>query len=637
MGTLYKTSNRAAGPGRVRRARRDRHDRDDDRVRRRPSVRRRAVPDRCAARRRSPRARSPGSTRSSGATPISSPRTSRRSMASACARSSSSSSTATLDPATLTSGTAGLVDRPTATAIAMDWHYDADRHVLAGSPPSGQRAARRHAYAAYVDDGGHRHGGRRSALRARAIVRSPARAGGRPPMRSRALQRDDVVGARGVHHAARDRTARRRARRDGSAARPTLAFADPAIIFRRRRARFAARPRDARHRRSARRPRALGQRQPDRHGARSRRRRRHRHDDRRAVSSRRHRHRRPRGQDVRARRRGRPVAHRHIPITFILPAAPPPADRLSGRDLRPRPRREPRSAARRSPSRSRRRASRSSASTWSATARATTRPTTSTTSANQLPQFSGDAAMRDGFGDTTGLATSSTSSRASSSVVGRARHDPPVGARSRRASSQLVHARRIWICPRSVRTRSSTRRTSRTWANRSAPSSAPCSRRSSPTSICSCSTSRAAASSITCSPNSAEIGSLALPLIESIYGPQLPLDRWNPQIGLMQAVIDGADPLTYAPHVLARSLRERRPAQRRVPRGRRRSGAVEHRHRRARARARPRRADARPRATDRARGARVAGGRQSRRPRPRSSSSTRPRRTARTGAASTAR
>ncbi|MEO8552442.1 MAG: alpha/beta fold hydrolase, partial [Kofleriaceae bacterium] len=51
-------------------------------------------------------------------------------------------------------------------------------------------------------------------------------------------------------------------------------------------------------------------------------------------------------------------------------------------------------------------------------------------------------------------------------------------------------------------------------------------------------------------PDSAEIGSLALPLIETIYNPRLPLDRWNPQIGLMQAVIDGADPLTYAPHVM---------------------------------------------------------------------------------------
>jgi len=51
-------------------------------------------------------------------------------------------------------------------------------------------------------------------------------------------------------------------------------------------------------------------------------------------------------------------------------------------------------------------------------------------------------------------------------------------------------------------------------------------------------------------PMSAEIGSLAMPLIDGIYQPKLRLDRWNPMIGLMQAVIDGADPLSYAPHVL---------------------------------------------------------------------------------------
>jgi hypothetical protein len=51
-------------------------------------------------------------------------------------------------------------------------------------------------------------------------------------------------------------------------------------------------------------------------------------------------------------------------------------------------------------------------------------------------------------------------------------------------------------------------------------------------------------------PASAEIGSLAIPLIDSIYGPKQRVDRFNPLIGLMQSVIDGADPLTYAPHVL---------------------------------------------------------------------------------------
>ena len=52
-------------------------------------------------------------------------------------------------------------------------------------------------------------------------------------------------------------------------------------------------------------------------------------------------------------------------------------------------------------------------------------------------------------------------------------------------------------------------------------------------------------------PRSAEIGALALPIISSIYDPATPLDRWNPLIGLTQAVIDGGDPLSYANHVLA--------------------------------------------------------------------------------------
>jgi hypothetical protein len=50
-------------------------------------------------------------------------------------------------------------------------------------------------------------------------------------------------------------------------------------------------------------------------------------------------------------------------------------------------------------------------------------------------------------------------------------------------------------------------------------------------------------------PASAEIGDLALPLIESIYAPRARVDRWSPLIGLMQAVLDGGDPLSYAPHI----------------------------------------------------------------------------------------
>jgi dienelactone hydrolase len=52
-------------------------------------------------------------------------------------------------------------------------------------------------------------------------------------------------------------------------------------------------------------------------------------------------------------------------------------------------------------------------------------------------------------------------------------------------------------------------------------------------------------------PASPEIGGVALPYIETIYNPLLTVDRWNPLIALQQAVVDGGDPLSYAPHVLS--------------------------------------------------------------------------------------
>lgn len=62
--------------------------------------------------------------------------------------------------------------------------------------------------------------------------------------------------------------------------------------------------------------------------------------------------------------------------------------------------------------------------------------------------------------------------------------------------------------------------------------------------------------------DSAEIGALALPLVQTLYGTRARLDRWNPLVGMMQAVIDGADPLSYAPHVF--TDRFSGPADRRV-------------------------------------------------------------------------
>ncbi|MCX5743350.1 MAG: hypothetical protein NT062_12730 [Proteobacteria bacterium] len=56
-------------------------------------------------------------------------------------------------------------------------------------------------------------------------------------------------------------------------------------------------------------------------------------------------------------------------------------------------------------------------------------------------------------------------------------------------------------------------------------------------------------------PQSASIGTLAIPFVEQIYRTRGTLDRFHPILALMQAVFDGADPLTFAPHV----LRDRAP------------------------------------------------------------------------------
>ncbi|MGE5180493.1 MAG: hypothetical protein ACM31C_00450 [Acidobacteriota bacterium] len=52
-------------------------------------------------------------------------------------------------------------------------------------------------------------------------------------------------------------------------------------------------------------------------------------------------------------------------------------------------------------------------------------------------------------------------------------------------------------------------------------------------------------------PNSAEIGTLALPVAQAIYRTNGNLDRFHPLIAMMQAMLDGGDSLTFAPHVLA--------------------------------------------------------------------------------------
>ncbi len=50
-------------------------------------------------------------------------------------------------------------------------------------------------------------------------------------------------------------------------------------------------------------------------------------------------------------------------------------------------------------------------------------------------------------------------------------------------------------------------------------------------------------------PNSPQIGTLALPIAQESYRSTGTLDRFHPLLGAMQAVLDGGDPLAFAPHV----------------------------------------------------------------------------------------
>jgi hypothetical protein len=50
--------------------------------------------------------------------------------------------------------------------------------------------------------------------------------------------------------------------------------------------------------------------------------------------------------------------------------------------------------------------------------------------------------------------------------------------------------------------------------------------------------------------NSPGIGSLLIPLVRSVYALDGEFDRYHPMVSLAQALLDPADPLTYAPHVL---------------------------------------------------------------------------------------
>jgi len=61
--------------------------------------------------------------------------------------------------------------------------------------------------------------------------------------------------------------------------------------------------------------------------------------------------------------------------------------------------------------------------------------------------------------------------------------------------------------------------------------------------------------------NSPALATLLVPVTQALYGIDGPIDRYHPAISLIQAMFDPADPLTYAPNV----LRNRQPVGERMP------------------------------------------------------------------------
>ncbi|HEX7702700.1 MAG TPA: alpha/beta fold hydrolase, partial [Kofleriaceae bacterium] len=455
------------------------------------------------------------------------------------------------DPATLTSDTAGVVD-PDGHAIVMDWNYDTDRRVLQGSPASGQVLREGTRYTAYVTRGVHDTSGRelQRSSELDAIVRSPAARWRSTAEAFRTLQRDDVVGLAvfTTQHA----TAPLVAARDAMASQPApvLGFADPAIIFRGAAldsllgvaTRATDGPRAGLERWGNGNPTGMAHDHVGVVGTGTITVVRFRRD---ATGTH-----GPEDKTFELDAGGTPqvVALDQIPITFILPSAPPPPagypvviyghglgasrDQLLGFA-------EPLT-------------SKGFAIVGIDMVGHGSRFNPSDTIDNfsqYLPQFSGDPALRDGFGDTTGLATEFDFFE-SFLGVSAIRDTIRQSALDLVRVSQLVHRGDLDL-------------------SALGPSA-----KLDPTHVAYMGESFGTVVGTVFAaiepdidlfvldvpgggivdhllPDSAEIGSLALPLIESIYNPQLPLDRWNPQIGLMQAVIDGADPLTYAPHVMS--------------------------------------------------------------------------------------
>jgi dienelactone hydrolase len=460
-----------------------------------------------------------------------------------------------LDPDSIADGTAALVALDTGDAIAMDWHYDADRHVLAGSPASGQVLREGTTYAAYVT----------TALRtttAAPLARSIGldelgQLGARWRGTADAVKQLAVPDLAGIavfttQHATAPLLAARAAMDDrGVAPAPVIAFPDPSIIFSGQAqldrllgtaTRATDGPRAGLERWGSDNPTGIA------------------HDHVGVIGSGTITIVRFRGDDVGTNgpedrtfqidpTTGIPrvIAVETIPITFILPAAPPPATGYpvviyghglgAGRDA----------------------------------LEAFAEPITSqgyalvgidmfgfgsrydaTDNGNNLagkPGFTGDPTLRDGFGDTTGLGTTfhffegfldvaavRDGIRQSALDLGRVVEGlrasdldvSALGANAKLDTSRIAYLGESFGTV--VGTLFAATEPDIQLFVLDVPGGGILD---------------------LLLPASPEIGGVALPYIETIYKPSTQVDRWNPLIGLEQAVVDGGDPLSYAPHVLA--------------------------------------------------------------------------------------
>lgn len=457
-----------------------------------------------------------------------------------------------LDPNSITDASAALVAVDTGEAIAMDWQYDATRHVLGGAPKSGQILREGTQYAAYLT----------TAVRDAAgapLARSPG-LDSLAPDRWRstadamhALAIPDVAAFTmfTTQHATAALVAARAIMDDPSVVPPpVVAFPDPAIIFSGQAqldallgqaTRATDGPRSGLERWGNDNPTGIAHDHVGVIGTGTITVARFRGDDTGTDG--------PDSKTFHFDDAGKPIVQSidTIPITFILPAAPPPADGypvvIYGHGLG---------------------ASRDALEAFA-------EPLTSqgyalvgidhvgfgsrydaTDLGNNLagrPGFTGDKALRDGFGDTTGLVTTlhffenfldisaiRDGIRQSALDQGRiveALHAPGLDLSALGPNAKL-DTRKITYLGESFGTVVGTLFAATEPGIDLFVLDVP-----------------GGGILDLLLPSSPEIGGLALPYIETIYKPAAPLDRFSPMIGLEQTVIDGGDPLSYAPHVMA--------------------------------------------------------------------------------------